>query len=526
MRKRSETGVWWASPHIAAAIALMPTVLAIFVIVHELTLHAALGGVTLEPAGTNFASSVSLSTGQLLYNNYPNSFPLTQPPGMSVLLLPFAWVTHGGDASGAMAAARIFTAAVSIINVFLVGLTARRHGIASTFVAGVLFAVFPFAFYATSSYMLEPFLVLFCLLAFQAAFSQGEMVTGGRLILAGALVGFAISIKPWALIPAIVLLVCAAFNWRQALARVGAGILGGIAVPCVLFFLASPSSFLHDVVSAELGSGGSRSGTMSSRIAEILGLGAPIGVTRPNTLALAIGAILLILVLVAALGRASTSSIADWAILGTTVGLVVIALLPASLPVAYTYFLAAFGAIVVGNTIGTILSMISSISVGTGDVSSTVAGGVTILVVAAMIAVIAVAAPKEATFEHNYFAANGSNPSAAIDSVVPKGSCVISNDPEALVVANRFAELPAGCPVLPDPAGIVKAAGSPAAGSRNQTVVAQWEQAFTLAHFFVEAPGSVQVPWSPALQAFFGKNYTLVHNAAFKIYENKAPSLP
>jgi hypothetical protein len=60
VRRRQESGVWWASPHVAAFIALMPTVLAVFLIAHELTLHDVVGGVTFPAAGVNFASALAL----------------------------------------------------------------------------------------------------------------------------------------------------------------------------------------------------------------------------------------------------------------------------------------------------------------------------------------------------------------------------------------------------------------------------------------------------------------------------------
>jgi alpha-1,2-mannosyltransferase len=514
--------VWWASPQVAAAIAIPPAVLAVFLVVHELTLHLALDGVTFRQAGTNLASSIALSRGQLPYHD----FVLTQPPGMSVLLLPFAWVTHGGSAATAMSAARVVTGLVSVADVFLVGLTARHHGIASTFIAGVLFATFPFAYLSTGSYMLEPYLVFFCLLAYAAAFQQGELVRGGRLVLAGAFIGYAIAIKPWAVVPAIVLIICAAIQWRQALVRVLGGLAIGIGVPCILFFLAAPGAFWTDVVVSELGGGGHSTGSLSTRISELLGLGAPIGITHPGSLALGVAVVIAILVVVAAVSRASTSTTQDWAILGATIGLVAIGLLASQIPVAYTYLVAAFGAILLGNTIGTILSIVSSLSISTSDMSSTVAGGFTILAVALMIGVVSVTVPKEAHFEEAYFIKHGTNPAAAIDSLVPNGACVVSNNPEALILANRFAQLPSGCTMLADPSGIEKAAGNPTLGVNNPTVVSQWDQVLRLARFVVIAPGNPPIPWSPLLRAFFAQNFQLVHNAPYRIFVSKTPTLP
>jgi hypothetical protein len=513
VHRRTETGVWWAAPHVAGVLALAPTVLAIFFIIHELTLHDVMGGVTLQQGGVNFASAVALSKGQLPYED----FVLTQPPGMSILLLPFAWVAHS-NASGALAAARGLTAAVGVADVFLVAFLARFHGVASTIIAGVTFAMFPNAFFSTSSVMLEPYLLFFCLLALHVAFRDGELAGGWRLVLAGALVGFAVAIKPWAIIPAAALVVCAAVQWRDALGRVIGGIVLGIGVPCITFVLASPSAFVRDVLGGELKTGSSHGATtgIASRLAELFGLGSPLDIAHPNGLATTVALVLVIVVVIATLTRATTASMLDWVLLATAVGLVVVALIPHGLPVDYTYFLAGFGAIVVGNSIGSLLSVISAISVGAGDMSSAVAGGVTILCVAAMVTIVAVGAPKETDYWRSYFIRHGSNPAVTVDAFVPAGSCVVSNDPEALIISNRFTDLPADCPYLVDPGAIEKTAPSVAAAD------ADWEQLLSRAHYVVIAPGRPHLLFSPLLRRFFTRNFSLIHSANYEIYESTA----
>lgn len=517
VRKRSETGVWWASPHVAGFLALVPTVLGIFLIIHELTLHDVLGGVTLQQGGVNFASAVALSKGQLPYDN----FILTEPPGMSILLLPFAWAAHTNGTT-ALDAARGLTAVVAVIDVFLVAYIARFHGIASTIIAGVLFATFPNAFYATASVMLEPYLLLFCLLAFQAAFKEGQLASGGRLVLAGALVGIAVAIKPWAIVPAIALLVCAGLNWRRALGRVLGGLVIGVGVPCIMFLLASPGAFLRDVVGAELSTGRGAAGStgLQPRIAEILGLGSPLGISHPDGLALGIGILLVVVILVATVSRASTATMLDWALLATAVALVAVAVVPQQLPPAYTYFFAGFGAIVVGNSVGSLLSVISSISVGSGDVTSTVASGMTIVCVAAMVAVVSVGVPKETDFWRSYFLQHGTNPSAVIDALVPKGACVVSNNPEALIVADRFANLPSFCPYVVDPGGIRTVAGSAAASN------ALWKELLSQARYLVIAPGRDEPLASTQLQRFVSARFSILHDASYQIYLNNSTATP
>jgi hypothetical protein len=496
----------------------MPTVLAVFLVAHQLTLHDVIGGVTLPAGGVNFASALALSKGQLPYEN----FVLAQPPGMSILLLPFAWGAHGG-ASAAVSAARILTAFVAVVNVFLAGFTARHHGLAATFIAGVLFAMFPYSFLSTASMTLGPFLVLFCLLAYQAAFSQGQLASGGRLILAGALIGFAIAIKPWAVIPALALVVYAAIYWREALARMLGGLVLGIGVPCILFFLAAPSSFIHDVIGSEFsggttGTGHATSVGFSQRVAEMLGLGAPLGITKGGGIAVGVGAVIVVVILIAIATRASSTTNLDWALLGTTAVLVVVGLLVSELPLDYTYFLAAFGVILIGNSVGTLLSVLSSVSFGGTDTTATVSGGATILCVALMVAVIAIAAPKETKYWQSYFLSHNTNNSVAIDADVPARSCVISNDPEALVLAGRFAELPVGCPYVVDPNGVAKVAGSPASNAD----ISQWKTTLAEAGYVVIAPVGPSLPFSAELRGYFARNFQIILNSNYQIYKNKS----
>jgi hypothetical protein len=137
-----------------------------------------------------------------------------------------------------------------------------------------------------------------------------------------------------------------------------------------------------------------------------------------------------------------------------------------------------------------------------------------------MIAAVAFATPKEATFWRTYFLKHASNDSALIDARVPAGSCVVSNDPEVLVLAGRFSDLPAGCPYLVDPAGIEKVAGSPPFGQDNASVESQWQQVFSSARYVVVAPVGARIPFSPDLRRYFVHNFVLVEGGKYRIYEN------
>lgn len=518
VRRQEDQGVWWANPVVAATLSLAPMVLAIFLDAHQLTLHNALKGATFTADGTNLGSALLLSAGRLPYNN----FVLTQPPGMSILMLPFAWAAHAASSNGTFTAARIVTAVFAVADVLLVGLVARQRGFAGSIIAGATFALYPFAFHATASAFLEPYLLFFCLFGLYLAFPNGELAEGRRLVTAGVLLGFAITIKPWAVVPAAAVLICSGVRWKEVFARFGAGVLGGVVVPCLFFFVAAPGPFWHDVVVAELGGGTSASAAPSAanRLATLLGIGPPIGIHDGRGLAVGITVVLVLATGLLTLARLKLSLMLDWAIIGTTVVLFIIAFIPHSIPVTYGYFVAAFVAVVLGIAVGNLLSLISSIGTGVGV--SAAAGG-SIVLVAVAVGLIALVAPKETHYEHAYFAAHGLDPMAHVDSAVPQGLCAISNDPTVLIVSDRLLGQPSSCPAIIDPAGILQASGL--SGKAAQAfLVTTWEQAMNSSRYLVINTDASSTPWAPQLNRFIRRNFTLASHGRVEIYSAKVAS--
>jgi len=495
-------------------------VLAIFHDVHQLTLHYALKGATFTADGTNVGSALLLTAGHLPYDN----FVLTQPPGMTILMLPFAWAAHATSTNGAFSAARIVTAVVSVLDVLLVGFVARHRGFAGSIVAGVAFTIYPFAFQSTASAFLEPYLVFFCLAGLLLAFRGGELADGGRLVTAGVLFGYAITIKPWAIVPAAAVMFCASLRWREALGRFAAGVAGGIVVPCIIFFLAAPGAFWRNVVVAELGGGSTVAAPSGgSRLAQLLGLGAPVGISNGRGLAIVVTIVLAVLVVVLTITRIQLILTLDWVVLFTTFVLIVIAFIPSGIPAGYGYFVAAWVAIVVGMVVGNILSLVSALPIGEG-VGVTAAAGGGLLFVAIAIGLIAFAVPKEANYERGWFDRNGIDPTPAVDRVVPSGACVLSNDPSVLIVSGRLLGQPAGCPIVIDPAGVTRLAGSSPAD--RQALATSWEQWMNGAHFVILNPRTGGIPFNHGLSSYFSHNFALAEQSSVDVYASKVAALP
>ena len=89
----------------------------------------------------------------------------------------------------------------------MAGLLVRHRGLFAALVACGVLAIYPDSILAARTVLLEPWLVLFCLLGALAVFDRDEVHRQRRRLLAGgALFGFAGAVKVWAIIPVLVIL--------------------------------------------------------------------------------------------------------------------------------------------------------------------------------------------------------------------------------------------------------------------------------------------------------------------------------
>ena len=130
-------------------------------------------------------------------------------------------------------------------------------------VGGVSLALFPLAVAADHSLLLEPYLVCFCLLGTIALFTRAGLASQRRVLLAGLALGFAGSIKLWAVLPAAAALIACIPIWRRGVRPLAAGLFLGFVVPSLPFFLLAPRAFVHDVFIAQAHRGTAASMRMS-----------------------------------------------------------------------------------------------------------------------------------------------------------------------------------------------------------------------------------------------------------------------
>src|SRR5215472_16123346 len=217
-----------------AGVIIVATLLAIGLRLFQLSRPGYLFGITEYDDGTDFGSAVRLVYGALPYRD----FIMVQPPGITLLMAPVALVTKGVGTAAGMATARVLTALASAAAVPLAGLLTRHRG---------LVAVFPESVLAARTVLLEPWLVLFCLLGALAAFDRDRIAGWQRLLVGGCAFGFAGAVKVWAILPVLVILALTARRPRHAVALAG-GVAAGFLVPVLPFALTAPATFYRSVV--------------------------------------------------------------------------------------------------------------------------------------------------------------------------------------------------------------------------------------------------------------------------------------
>ena len=184
---------------------------------------------------------------------------------------PAALLSRLAHTAWAIAAARILTALASTGAVVLGGLIVRHRGVFAVAAACGLIAIYPASVQAAHVVLLEPWLVLFCLVGTLLAVDGDSPVSGSRLMWSGVAFGFAGAVKVWAVIPAAVVLVILLASRRGA-ARYLAGVTAGFLVPVLPFAVLAPGRFYDDVVKAQLVRTSART-SLSYRIDPLGGLG-------------------------------------------------------------------------------------------------------------------------------------------------------------------------------------------------------------------------------------------------------------
>jgi hypothetical protein len=389
-----------------------------------------LTGVLAYDDGVYYSASDALLSGRVPYRDYL----LLHPPGITLALAPFAALGRlAGDAEG-MAAARVAFMLVGTLSAVLVWRIASRVSPRAGLVAGLFYAVWQPAAAAERTTLLEP-LVNLGLLGALALLGPGA--GRRRIVAAGVVLGLAVAVKAWAVVPFLVLTLwlLRRSGWRTAVSYVGAGAAAAAAV-CLPFLVLAGPRMLRMVVLDQLGRPNNGVPTVV-RLASIEGLRLS---HRPVTASLATTA-----VLVAVLGGLAVAALAwrrpatrVWAAL--LAGAVLTLLTSPSYFGHYGTFAAPALALLVGAGADTVLSRLA---VRTPVVRP--------LAPALGLVVLAVLAAHVVTHAEG----RRPPPESAMADQLAGARCVAADSAAALVAADVLSrDLEQGCPVVVDVTGL------------------------------------------------------------------------
>ncbi len=215
-----------------------------------------------------YGAAVALANGRLPYRD----FLLLHPPGLLLVLQPFAWLGGlAGDPVG-MAAARLGFMAMGAGSAVLIYVILYRQSVTAAWVGAGLYAVWFPAVYTERMTRLEApasFLVLVGILVLLRGIERHPARTA---TLAGALFGLAAVMKVWgaALVLVLVIWLWYHHGWKRALAAAG-GAAGAALVVMAPFMLASP--LWWDMLVLDLLARSRSPVSLLARTGDILGIG-------------------------------------------------------------------------------------------------------------------------------------------------------------------------------------------------------------------------------------------------------------
>jgi hypothetical protein len=462
--------------------------------------------------GVYFGAATRLVHGVLPYRD----FDFLHPPGITIVLSPVALLGRLIGTRDALAVARCLTVLVVGFNAALAALALRNRGRLAMVVAGGSLALFPLAVAADQSLLLEPYLVFFCLLGVIALFSAGDLANPHRIFLAGIAFGFATCTKLWAVLVVVAALACCGPRWRR-LGPLLAGLVVGFGVPCLIFVAAAPHAFFHDVLVAQLhrGTSGQDALSIAQRLVMISGLAGLHGIN--GTTGLAVGLFVGFAALVAAvyLSTWRQRTRFDWFVLVGPVVVLAGMFSSAEFYDHYAYFPAALLALLLAICAAQVNSWVRQLSKRPGFADRPITQrAVSLTGVGALIVVTVLLVQQDATYASTYLK-DSADPSAAIETRIPEGACVVFDYAILAIDANRFDPAGTGCPAVVDPFGmwLTRNNGQPPPASPPfpAAFTAAWRGWFDRSDYVVlSIPYSNYIPWTPSLESHFRKDFLLV----------------
>ncbi|MGH9129539.1 MAG: phospholipid carrier-dependent glycosyltransferase [Acidimicrobiales bacterium] len=479
----------------------------------------------------NLGAAVRLVHGALPYRD----FVLMQPPGLPLLISPVALLSRLTGTRDAMAIARLLTIVVAGGNVVLLGRLLRHRGAPATFLGCTVLAAFSSAILTARTFMLEPYLVLFCLIGAVACF-EGDQLTSRRrrLILAGVAFGFAGSVKIWAILPVVVIVVlCLPAVRRRALPFVW-GVAAGFAVPCAPFFFAAPMRFVNEVIVVQLSRVTNARMPIGIRLEYLTGLyGSGLHLSRALVDATTIGIGLFVagaFVVTQLSGSRLPLSRLEAFVLGSAAIVGLSLLVPTEFYYHYADWFAPFLAGLI--CLAAARWGRSAVSVA-GWLGRTAGAGPRAgpnwpaRVTASVILLVGVGVLASGGQFSKVNAAAAPDPGKVIEQHVPPGACVLTDLTSQTLSASRMVSSDPSCPLLIDSFGTdLSLAGGrtlAAGGASVPAVQRRWLTYFEGARYVVlSSPHTARIPWTPAITAYFATHFVRLKAPGVFLFERIA----
>jgi alpha-1,2-mannosyltransferase len=524
----------WARPASVNAVIITVTVVAVALRLYQLTRPDYLLGVTEYDDGTDFGSAILLVHGYLPYRD----FIMVQPPGITLLMAPVAALTHELGTAWGMGVGRILTAVAGGAAAGLGGLLVRHRGLLAVLLTSGIIAVYPASVQSAHTVLLEPWLVLFCLLGALAVFDGDRLAGLRRLAWGGAAFGFAGAIKVWAILPVVVIvaLILAARRLRGALLYV-AGVAAGFLVPVLPFAALAPHAFYHSVVVAQLVRIDTVRTALSYRLHQMTGLTdfTSLGPVPITLVTLAIIALVVVSCVVAWRRTGQRPPLVEQFAYGTTVLTIVAFLWPADFYYHYAGFLAPFLALAVALPVARLASALRPAD-GADATAHPAARRLTAWAVPAAAAALVAMTIVQVSFESSLQPPLApTTPGLTGDAVsqaravIPAGACVLTDQASYAIAANRFVSSVPGCVPIVDGVGtdysLSRGRNAATGAQRVPAVRALWLNALRHAQYVWLSPQSFRrIPWTARpIAVYFDQHFEPAGRGPFGLFVRSTP---
>jgi alpha-1,2-mannosyltransferase len=482
-------------------------------------------GVTEYDDGPYFGSALRLAAGVLPYRD----FVIVQPPGITLLLTPVALVAREIGTAHGMELARILTTAASGAGVVLAGLLVRRYGTLAVLITCGAMAVHPESIAAAHTVLVEPWLVLFCLIGALALFDGDGFARGRRLVWAGVAFGFGGAVEVWAIVPVVVAILLLlprpavpgeeppglVARLRGAPGRAGpfaAGVAAGFAVPVLPFVILAPRQFYDSVVVAQILRVTPARTAVWGRLADMLGIVNP--TAGQETVVLVIAIVVAVAITAAAAAAWLVSHrpppLLERFVVLTSALVIIMFCLADQFYYHFIAFLVPFLAASIALPVSRLLTAARPAS----DPPARPAQARRVMWwFTAGLSAVAIVFVAVTQFQAESVRAYVIGPAPrAIEYIIPPGACVLTDQVSMTILANRFYSDVPGCPQMVDGLATALALSN---GKKPQdgagyvpAVAAVWRQAFARAQIVLLSHNNTgRIAWTPALKAYFAANF-------------------